>query len=61
MMAVFLCAALGATGGRAGARCCLTTARRALVAGSPRPEAETGRRTDPTPSLSRGRGTPKHN
>jgi len=51
---MFFCAALGATGGRAGARCCLTTARRALVAGSPRPQAETGRRTDP----SEARGTP---
>jgi hypothetical protein len=32
-----LCQAPGRTGGCAGAQCCLTTARRALVAGSPRP------------------------
>ena len=43
----FLCRALGATGGPAKAGCRLTTARRALVAGGPRPEAETGRRTAP--------------
>ncbi len=39
-----LCAALGRNGGRAGARCGLTTARRAFVAGRPRPKAETGAR-----------------
>ena len=38
-----LCQAPGRTGGCAGAQCCLTTARRAFVAGSPRPKAETGR------------------
>ncbi|HMD67293.1 MAG TPA: hypothetical protein VKF42_00345 [Chitinivibrionales bacterium] len=32
--------------GPAKAGCCLTTARRALVAGSPRPAAETGRTAD---------------
>ena len=37
---VLLCPAPGRTEGRAGVRCFLTTARRALVAGSPRPKAD---------------------
>jgi hypothetical protein len=42
--------------GPAIAGCALTTARRTLVAGSPRPKAETGRRADPTPSCVEGEG-----
>jgi hypothetical protein len=48
--------ALGRTGGPAKAGCCPTTARRALVAGSPRPAAETGRTADPSLSLNEGEG-----